>query len=149
VDKYDILAAIGQGGMARVYRARLQAPGGASKEVALKLIHPHLGQQSDFVGMFLDEMRVAMALSHRNIVQTFDAGEFQDSYYMVMELMTWGSLGRLLHAVPQGERLPLEIALFIAMEVCAALAHAHTFQPPDHRRWIDDIAISTVRVGCD
>ena len=130
VDKYDVLAGIGEGGMARVFRARLRAPGGASKEVALKLIHPHLCREPDFVRMFLDEMRVAMALSHRNIVQTFDAGKTGESYYMVMELMSRGSLARLLRRLGEGERLPLELGLFIATEICSALSYAHTFQQP-------------------
>jgi hypothetical protein len=121
VDRYEILSAIGEGGMATVYHARFQAPGGASKQVALKLIHPHLGQEPDFVRMFLNEMRVAMAMSHRNIVQTFDAGKYGDRYYMVMELMNRGSLSGL-------SGIPLDIAVLVAMEVCAALDYAHAFR---------------------
>jgi hypothetical protein len=114
--------------MATVYRARFRAPGGAAKQVALKVIHPHLAHDKDFVLMFLDEMRVAMALSHRNIVQTFDAGRFQDTYFLAMELLDAGSLGSLCQSLRPGERLPLDIALFVAMEICAALAYAHQFQ---------------------
>jgi eukaryotic-like serine/threonine-protein kinase len=130
VDKYEVLSLIGEGGMASVFAARLRAPGGASKQVALKLIHPHLSEEPAFVGLFLNEMRVAMALSHRNIVQTFDAGKGGESYYLVMELMDGGSLSRLLHARSRAaELLPLDIVLFIATEVCAALEYAHGFQP--------------------
>lgn len=129
VDKYEILANIGDGGMASVYRARLQAPGGASKQVALKLIHPHLSHEPDFIRMFLDEMRVAMVLSHRNIVQTFDAGKFEDRYYLVMELMESGSLSGLLRRLTKGQHLPLELSLFVALEICSALDYAHNFKP--------------------
>ena len=130
VDKYEVLATIGEGGMASVYSARLKAPGGASKRVALKLIHPHLSREPEFIRMFLDEMRVAMAMSHRNIVQTFDAGKYGESYYLVMEEMNRGSLSRMLRGrLGEGELLPLDIALFVASEVCAALDYAHGFQP--------------------
>jgi len=122
--KYELLEPIGQGGMATVYLARLAAPGGASKQVALKLLHRHLSARPDFVGMFLTEMRVAMGLSHRNIVQTFDAGGAAGEYFLVMELMS-GALARLLE---RGEPLPVGLALFIAAEVCAGLEHAHSFR---------------------
>jgi hypothetical protein len=116
--------------MASVYDARLRAPGGASKQVALKLIHPHLSREPQFVGLFLNEMRVAMALSHRNIVQTFDAGKHGERYYLVMELMDGGSLARLLRSrAGAGALLPLDIVLFVATEVCAALEYAHAFRP--------------------
>lgn len=116
--------------MGCVYRAAIEGPGGASKQVALKVIHAHLAEDQDFVLMFLDEMRVAMALSHRNIVQTFDAGEADERYYMVMELVNGGSLRGLLHRL-KGRPLPLDVALFIGQEISAALAYAHRFQSGD------------------
>jgi hypothetical protein len=128
VDRYEILACLGEGGMAAVYYARFEATGGASKQVALKLIHPHLSQEPAFVQMFLNEMRVAMAMSHRNIVQTFDAGKYRDRYYLVMELMNRGSLSKV-------SDLPVDVAVLVAMEVCAGLDYAHSFrdEPVIHR----------------
>jgi serine/threonine protein kinase len=125
---------IGEGGMATVYRARLQGIGQATKLVALKLIHSNLSQHNDFVQMFLDEMRVAMALTHRNIVQTFDADKHEDRYYLVMELIEGATLRELLDAVDGRVQLPLELCLFIAMELCAALEFAHTLKPPGATR---------------
>jgi serine/threonine-protein kinase len=127
--RYEILSAIGTGGMGRVFRARIEGPAGASKQVALKVIHQHLSQDPDFVLMFLDEMRVAMALSHRNIVQTFDAGEVDGCYFMVMELVEGGSLRVVLDQRDSQRWVPPEIALFIASEVSSALDYAHRFQP--------------------
>ncbi|MCC6747210.1 MAG: serine/threonine protein kinase [Deltaproteobacteria bacterium] len=127
--KYHLLSSIGQGGMGSVYRARLDGPAQASKKVALKLIHPHLNQERDFVQMFVNEMRVAMALAHRNIVQTFDAGQDDDRYYLVMELVEGASLRLLLNRVRELRRpMPLPIALFVASEVCAALEYAHALR---------------------
>jgi serine/threonine protein kinase len=125
IGRYDVLSTIGSGGMACVYRARIGGPAGASKQVALKVIHGHLAEDRDFVLMFLDEMRLAMALSHRNIVQTFDAGHVDERYFMVMELIDGCSLRGLLNGL-EGE-FPVDTALFIGREVAAALAYAHRF----------------------
>jgi len=128
IGRYEILSTIGSGGMGSVYRARMQGPAGAAKEVALKLIHQHLAEHEDLRLMFLDEMRVAMALSHRNIVQAFDAGEIDNQYFFVMELVQGGSVRTLLDR--RGSKpVPPDIALFIAREVAAALDYAHRFQP--------------------
>ena len=123
--KYELLSRIGEGGMATVYRARMHGPAHASRDVALKLIHPHLARLEDFVLMFLDEMRMAMALTHRNIVQTFDAGVVEGRYFMVMELVEGGSLRELLRRILGKEPIPLDVILFIGMEICSALDHAH------------------------
>ena len=129
--KYAIRSSLGAGGMATVYRAAVHGPGGSARQVALKLIHSHLSEDQEFVLLFLAEMRVALALSHRNIVQTFDAGEIDGRHYMAMELVEGCSLreaiDRLYYA--QAPPMPLDIALFITMELCSALEHAHTFRP--------------------
>jgi serine/threonine protein kinase len=127
--KYELLGTIGGGGMATVYRACLRGPAGAARPVALKLIHAHLSQEQSFVRMFLDETRVAMALSHRNIVQTFDAGVVGGRHYLAMELVSGLSLREVFRRLPKRSRIPVDVALFVAMEVCSALAHAHGFRP--------------------
>jgi serine/threonine protein kinase len=127
--RYELLSPIGTGGMGRVYRARIEGPAGASKRVAVKVMHTHLASDADFVEMFLDEMRVAMALDHRNIVQTFDADHDGDAYFMVMELVEGCSLRQLLSALDRSSTaLPIDIAVFIGMEISAALDFAH--HPP-------------------
>jgi serine/threonine protein kinase len=127
--KYEVLAQIGVGGMGEVYRARFAGPGGATKEVALKVINPHLDQDDRFLRMFLEEMRVAMAMTHRNIVQTFDAGQEGRTHYLVMEYVEGCSLRQLLAELSRRrQRLPLGLVVFIGMEVCSALAYAHSFR---------------------
>lgn len=101
----------------------------ASKLVALKVLRPELVDAEGFSLMFADEVRLTMALTHRNIVQTFDAGSENEHHYMVMELVDGCSLHELLGAVTAaGEPFPIDLALFIASEVCAALDYAHTFR---------------------
>lgn len=129
IGKYEILSVLGKGGMATVHRAQFRGPADATKEVALKVIHPHLCEEHNFLLMFLNEMKVAMSLSHRNIVQTFDAGNFKNTYYLVMELVHGGSLSSLLRHLPKDICLPIDVALFIGMEICSALDYAHRFRP--------------------
>ncbi|MCK5800375.1 MAG: protein kinase, partial [Deltaproteobacteria bacterium] len=126
--RYVILDTLGGGGMASVYRASQRGLAGSVRTVALKVIHPHLSGEDAFVRMFLDEMRVAMALQHRNIVQTLDAGEVGQRHYIAMELVSGFTLRQVL--TRSGDLpIPLEIALFVAAEISAALHYAHTFQP--------------------
>ena len=125
IDKYEICALVGSGGMGTVYRARMLGPGQATKEVALKILHPHLCYERDFIALFLNEMRLAMAMTHRNIVQTFDAGAEEQRHYMVMELVDGCSLRAMTRLVPDGGRLPLQLSVFIVREIAAALDYAH------------------------
>lgn len=126
--RYEILSPLGGGGMASVYRASQRGPAGAVRTVALKVIHPHLSGEDAFVRMFLDEMRVAMALQHRNIVQTFDAGDVGGRQFLAMELVAGCTLRELLRRAGDAP-IPLDIVLFIGAEICAALHYAHTYQP--------------------
>ena len=73
--RYTLFEAIGEGGMARVYRAEMEGAGGFRKTVALKVIRPHLLEEDgDFVSQFMDEARLGGNLSHPNIVATLDFG---------------------------------------------------------------------------
>jgi len=115
--------------MATVYRACLRGPGGAARFVALKLIHPHLCSEPGFVRLFLEETRVAMALTHRNIVQTFDAGAVGDRQFLAMELVNGPSLREVYERLDTKAQLPLDIGIYVVMEVAAALAYSHRFRP--------------------
>src|SRR5258706_8089957 len=66
--RYELLATIGEGGMARVVLARQRGPGGFEKAVVIKLIHPRMQSEQQFVGMLLDEARVAAQINHQNVV---------------------------------------------------------------------------------
>ena len=124
--KYQLIALIGQGGMASVYRAEIVGPGEARKSVAIKVIRENLSRQRSFTLMFLDEVRVAMGLSHRNIVQTFDADQWDETYFLVMELVDGPTVADLMESLGRtGRRLPYDLSLFIGMEISSALSYAH------------------------
>lgn len=123
---YRILRRIATGGMAEVYEAVREGPHGFAKRVALKRILPQSVRDPEFVGMFIEEARLAARLDHPNIVQVFDFGEDRGELFIVMELVDGTNLNRVLRklALDRGT-LPLELALLVGARVAGALAHAH------------------------
>ncbi|MDP9807112.1 serine/threonine-protein kinase [Trueperella bonasi] len=121
--RYAISARIARGGMATVYRAtdeRLQ------REVALKVIHPHLAEQPDFVERFISEARSAASLTNPHIVSVHDQGVANtptgDSPYLVMELMAGPDLRSELNT--HGS-FPLGVSLELVRQLLTGLAAAH------------------------
>src|SRR5689334_17438042 len=105
--RYRIVREIASGGMAKVYLAVVD---GLDKLVALKVIHPNLAQEDAFVGMFLDEARIASSICHRNVCSVFDFGECEGYYYIAMEYLAGQTLRevnlrlRQLASLPEPER---------------------------------------------
>lgn len=130
--RYKIIEKIDAGGMAEIYRAKAITVEGLSKDVAIKRILPSLCNRPKFVTMFLDEARLAMHLSHANIVQVFDVGRLGGTYYIVMELVEGPNLRRIFQRLTEiGQRFPVPIAVHIACEVLKGLAHAHERRDPN------------------
>ena len=120
IEKYELLEEIGHGGMATVYRARDQR---LQRDVAVKLIHRHLRENKEVSARFVSEAQAVAKLRHRNIVQVFDvSGEETADRYLVVELVRGPTLRELLN---QHHPMPPEIAAGVALEVAAALTHAH------------------------
>ena len=117
VGRYELLQKLGHGGMATVYLGRATGTAGFAKRVAIKVIHPHLATEAEFVEMFLDEARLAAELHHPNVVDTLDLGQDGDNYYTVLELIEGDSLAGLLGAL-DGEPLPLDVILTILIDGC-------------------------------
>lgn len=124
--RYRILEKVDAGGMAEIYKAKAITVDGFEKTVAIKRILPSLCSRPKFVNMFLDEARLAMVLNHANIVQVFDVGRAQGTYFIVMEFVEGHNLRRIFQRLTEvGARFPVPIALFIASEALKGLAHAH------------------------
>ncbi|HVY44497.1 MAG TPA: serine/threonine protein kinase, partial [Minicystis sp.] len=66
IGKYRLIAELGHGGMAEVFLAVVRGPAGFNKLVVVKQIRPQLAEDPEFLGMFLDEARLAARLSHPN-----------------------------------------------------------------------------------
>jgi serine/threonine-protein kinase len=118
--KYEVVEEIGHGGMATVYRARDKRLG---REVAVKVIHPHLRDSREVVSRFNAEARAVAKLRHPNIVEVFDVSEADEAeQYLVVELVRGTTLRKVLQK--QGA-MPPEVAASLALELLGALAHAN------------------------
>jgi HAMP domain-containing protein len=118
--RYDIKAMLGAGGMGMVYRAvdrELQ------EVVAIKTLKPELiASDTTALERFKSEIRLARKISHRNVVRTHDLGEARGLYFITMEFVEGTSLKDLVRA--RG-RLPVNVLLPIAKQLCRALEVAH------------------------
>ena len=153
VDRYELVGELASGGMATVFLARLTGVGGFQRFVAIKRLHPHLANEKEFVEMFLDEARIAARIHHPNVVPILEVGASPVGYYLVMEYIEGDTLARLLaRAAQRGKRLPVPIALRIALDTLSGLHAAHelrddTGEPVNlvHR----DVSPQNVLVGID
>lgn len=117
---FELISELGHGGMATVYRARDQQLG---REVALKIIHPHLRANAEVCERFTREARAVARLKHPNICEVHCvSGPEEQERYLVVELVNGPSLRQLLGAVGA---MPSEIAAAVGLELCDALGHAH------------------------
>src|SRR4029077_4741397 len=85
--KYELVSKLASGGMAVTYKALMLGAMGVKKPVVLKLIHPHLAEEAEFVDMFIEEAKLSATLTHSNIAQVFDFGEVDGRYFIAMELV--------------------------------------------------------------
>jgi eukaryotic-like serine/threonine-protein kinase len=153
VERYELLGEIASGGMATVYLARLTGMGGFQRFVAMKRLHPHLASEREFVEMFLDEARIAARIHHPNVVPILEVGASQVGYFLVMEYIEGDTLARLLaRASSTSKRLPVSIALRIAIDMLSGLHAAHELRDDQnepvnlvHR----DVSPQNVLVGQD
>jgi serine/threonine protein kinase len=133
--KYRIIDKLDAGGMAEIYRAEAELIQGLKKKVAIKRILPHLTKNQKFVAMFLDEARLSLYLDHANIVHVFDIGRSGNTYFIVMEYVDGPNLRSVNETMRRlNAPIPMELAIFMMMEVCKGLAYAHEMVSPEDGR---------------
>jgi serine/threonine protein kinase/Tfp pilus assembly protein PilF len=115
---YKILAPLGAGGMGEVYRARDTRLG---RDVAVKVLPAEYAASADRLRRFEREARAASSLNHPNILSIFDIGTHEGTPFLVMELLSGGTLTERLKAGP----LPAPSALDLAVQIAEGLAAAH------------------------
>lgn len=118
--RYQLIEELDRGGLGILYKAQDTILG---RFVALKVLHPGLVMEPNFVNHFLQEARIAAALDHPSLVSVYDLGETQGKYYIAMTYMPGGSLKDLIKR--EGKLTPIR-ALEILEQVGAALSHAHS-----------------------
>ncbi len=121
LDHYRVLSLLGQGAMARVYRARDLESGA---EVAIKVLHPHLTSEPEVAARFEHEARAASELKHPAIVRVLDHGRVGNIAYLVMPLHQGPSLKEYLKE-REGQPIPIAEAVSLAARLADALDYAH------------------------
>ena len=117
--RYELEELVGSGGMSSVYRALDRL---LERNVALKILHPHYGDDAEYVERFRREARAVAQLSHPNIVTVIDRGEADGQQFIVFEYIDGESLKQL---VDRNGPLPARRAIELALQVADALAFAH------------------------
>lgn len=120
LERYEIVAEIGHGGMATVYRARDTR---LDRLVALKILHPHLRGAEEARARFSREAKSVARLRHPNILEIFDySGEGSEDGYIAAELLTGPTLKAF---VEERGPLPAEVAATVGIALASALDEAH------------------------
>src|SRR4029078_2570239 len=133
--RYRITERVAAGGMAEVFRGVAESLQGFKKNIAIKRILPSLTKNKKFVAMLLDEARLSLSLQHANIVQVFDIGHSDDTYFIVMEYVDGIDLKGLMEWRRRiGKRIPVAAALYIVNEICKGLAYSHEMINPETGR---------------
>src|SRR2546427_8275340 len=124
-DRYELEELVGTGGMSSVYKARDQL---LERHVALKVLHPHFGEDVEYVERFRREARSVAQLSHPHIVTVIDRGEADGQQFIVFEYVDGENLKQLIE---RSGPMPVRRAVALALEIAEALAFgsAHGFAP--------------------
>ncbi|MFN7131018.1 MAG: protein kinase domain-containing protein [Myxococcales bacterium] len=124
--KYQLIRKLATGGMAEIYLARSEGLEGFQKQLVVKRILPHLAENEEFVEMFLHEARIAVRLNHPNVVQIYDLGRADGSYFIAMEYIAGDDVRRIWkRADAAGTPIPIPLACRIVADAAAGLDYAH------------------------
>jgi eukaryotic-like serine/threonine-protein kinase len=132
LDDYRIVAELARGGMAAVFLAVYEGTARPREIVAIKVVHPHLAYDPDFVAMLADEARIASSIGHPNVVEIreFVLGRADGRNYIVMEYADGETLSMFMKHASRGKRLSTQLAASIAADVAGGLHAAHELVGP-------------------
>jgi eukaryotic-like serine/threonine-protein kinase len=125
--KYLLLQRVSVGGMAEVFKALPATADRIDQIVAIKRILPNIAEDSEFIGMFIDEARIAGQLHHPNICRIYELGRVNNDHYIAMQFLWGRDLLKLMNRYKKAGRFvsPLMVA-FIGSKALSALHYAHT-----------------------
>ena len=118
-DRYEVIEVVGAGGMSVVYKAKCHK---LNRFVAIKVLKPEFGDDSNFISKFRIEAQSAAGLSHPNIVNVYDVGEDEGIYYIVMELVEGITLKEYIQ---DKGRIELNQAVDFSLQIASAIDTAH------------------------
>ncbi len=129
--KYLLLDRISVGGMAEVFKAKSYGVEGFEKIIAIKRILPTMGEDRDFIKMFIDEAKIAGQLAHANICQIFELGRIDGSHFIAMEYIWGKDLLQIQNRVRKvKQQMPVPMACFAIAKVLEGLDYAHRKRDP-------------------
>lgn len=124
--KYVLLEKLATGGMAEVFLARGSGAGGIGKFFAIKRILPQYVDSPEFIEMFKDEAKIAINLSHSNIVSIHEFGVEKGQFFLVMDYVEGRNLRQILNKMKKSAlQFSIDQIVYIIKEVAAGLDHAH------------------------
>ncbi len=130
--RYTLIKKLATGGMAEIWLARQSGVAGFNRFVVIKKILSHLAEEETFRNMFLDEARMSAALTHPNIVQVYDLGEADETYFIAMEFILGENLAAIAwRGVKRQSPLSPTFAARIMADACKALDYAHRLRGPN------------------
>jgi len=125
LERYKLLARLGQGGMAEVYLAAWEVAPFVHRPVVIKRLHPHFNEDPRLVQMFLDEARLLTQLDHPHIVKTLEAGVIEGRCCIAMEYLEGQPLQRVLRRANERGGLAAHVAVSVAICVLDGLHYSH------------------------
>ncbi len=126
IGHYQLDGLIAEGGMAKIYRARVQSVGNIERVVALKVLRENFSKDENLINALFNEAKLLSAMNHKNICRVMGLEHFNGTYFIVMEYVDGLDLSRILrHFSEYHQLMPLEAAIYITMEICAGLSYAH------------------------
>lgn len=132
--KYTLIERVAVGGMAEIFKAKTHGIDGFEKLLAIKRLHRRLCDDQDFAMMLVDEAKISVQLNHANIGQVFDLGYFNNQYFIVMEYIDGLDMHQVLRMLSRRrQRIPKEVAVYVAAQACEALHYAHNKTDADGR----------------
>jgi serine/threonine-protein kinase len=124
--RYQVGPRIGVGGSAAVYLGRLTGPMSFERLVAIKVVHDHLSEETEFISQFLDEANLLVQLAHPNIVQVHELSRAGDTLFLAMEYLHGQPLSKLVSLLARrNERLDPVAVAWLGARVAEGLAFAH------------------------
>lgn len=126
---YKIIRELGHGGMAHVYLAVQESFG---REVALKILSPHLSDDEQFSQRFLREARIVSQLNHPNIVTVYDAGRQGKHHYMSMEYIPGKDLKQLKNSISRKETIRIVKDIARALDFAGSKGFVHRDVKPEN-----------------
>jgi len=118
-DRYEVIEELGRGGMGKVYRVEDTK---IKEELALKLINPEVASEKKTIERFINELKGAHKISHRNVCRMYHLGEDKGTYYITMEYVPGEDLKSMIRMT---RHLSIGTAVSIVKQVCLGLAEAH------------------------